>query len=101
VHYNQWPRLWNKNNPMSTIGILQGKNRNPYQPSLPHNHLVSWKPTSSRRWPNASYHLAAFHLAQPMHTSWKLCETLQHLPTLQGTEKEVWTRTCSRKATNC
>jgi hypothetical protein len=36
-----------------------------------------------------SYHLAAFHLAQPMHTSWKLCETLQHLPTLQGTEKEI------------
>jgi hypothetical protein len=29
-------------------------------------------------------HLATFHLAQPMHTSWTLCETLQHLPTLQG-----------------
>ncbi len=101
VHYKQWPRLWNKNNPMSTIGILQRKNRDPYQLLLLHTHLVSWKTTSSRHRPNVSYNLAAFHLAQPTHTSWKLCEPLQHLPTLQGTKKEVWTHTYPRETTNC
>jgi hypothetical protein len=39
-------------------------------------------------------------LGPTLHTSWKLCETLQHLPTLQGTKKEVWTRTYPRQTTN-
>jgi hypothetical protein len=66
---------------MSTIGILQRRNHNPYQPLLLHTHLVSWKPTSSRCRPNVLNHLATFHLAQPMHTSWnfvKHCNTCQH-----------------------
>jgi hypothetical protein len=67
---------------------------------LPYSYLVSWKPTSSRCQLNVSNHLATFHLAQPMHTSWKLCETLQHLPTLQGTKKEVLTHTYSGQTTN-
>jgi hypothetical protein len=41
VHYKQQPRLQNKNYPMSTIGILQRRNHNPYQPLLLHTHLVS------------------------------------------------------------
>jgi hypothetical protein len=65
------------------------------------NHLVSQKPTSSRCWPNVSHHLATFHLAQPTHLSWKLHETLQDLPTLQGIRKEVWTHTNSGQTTNC
>jgi hypothetical protein len=41
-----------------------------------------------------------FCLAQPTHTSWKLHETLQHLPTLQVTKKEVWTCTYPGQTTN-
>jgi hypothetical protein len=47
-----------------------------------------------------SCHLTTFHLAQPMQTSWKLHETLQHYSTLQGTKKEVWTCTYSGQTTN-
>jgi hypothetical protein len=33
-------KLRNENNPTSTFGILQGENRNPYQPLLLHTHMV-------------------------------------------------------------
>jgi hypothetical protein len=97
---NNDPDFETRNNPTSTIGILQRKNHDPYQPLLLHTHLVSQKSTSSRFRPHVSYNISTFHLAQPTHTSRKLCQTLQHLPTLQDTNKEVWTHTCSGQATN-
>jgi hypothetical protein len=48
------------------------------------------------------FHTISQHFTWPsLRTSQKLCQTLQHLPTLQDTKKKVWTQTCSEQATNC
>jgi hypothetical protein len=69
---------------------------------LPHTHIVSWRPTSSSKELTNCFkpsHIISLGpaYAHKLKTSSK---TLQHLPTLQGTKKEVWTHTYSRQATN-
>ena len=74
------PRLQNKNNPMSTIGILQRKDCSPYQPLHTCTYLVSWKPTSSRSQPNVLYkqHFTWPSLCTQIENFVKHCNACQH-----------------------